>query len=267
MPGVPKGVRFSPWQAIGPFKLPAGKDGFDHAYPPEQEIDLSKQYDKLGWKRETRPDGTYHTRHRPARPFVDVLVPHGQRRRRPARSPSTSAATTGPRCGSTASSSAPCPAVPAARPVKLPLEAGENRLLVKFHNITGGKGYSFSLTKNTQDRPSEDNSPEAILWGLVERDFRDVADQRQMRWEREDGIWDADWRAGDFRELADRYAAATRPQASARRQGPRTRRQGEDAGDLDAVRDVYYRSRAIEERGPNGRRDSTSPRCAARSPT
>jgi len=48
----------------------------------------------------------------------------------------------------------------------------------------------------------------------VERDFRDAATQRRIRWEREDGIWNGDWREGDFRALAGRYAAATRKQAS-----------------------------------------------------
>jgi len=41
VPGAPGGARFSPWQAIGPFRAPSGKDGFEFAYPPEKEIDFS----------------------------------------------------------------------------------------------------------------------------------------------------------------------------------------------------------------------------------
>ena len=38
---------------IGPFAARGqAKDGFDFAYPPEQEIDFSKQYDGHAWKRE-----------------------------------------------------------------------------------------------------------------------------------------------------------------------------------------------------------------------
>ena len=61
VPGSPSSVRFTPWQAIGPFPRPAGSDGWDHAYPPEQEIAPSKRYGALSWKRETRPDGRWHS--------------------------------------------------------------------------------------------------------------------------------------------------------------------------------------------------------------
>ena len=62
--------------------------------------------------------------------------------------------------------------------VKLPLKAGDNRLLLKLYNVTGGKGYSFSLTKNSRKGRGKDNSPEAVLWKLVERDFQDAKARR-----------------------------------------------------------------------------------------
>ena len=87
--------------------------------------------------------------------------------------------------------------------VELPLLQGENRLrLVKIYNVTGGKSYSFSLTPNIQGGRSEDTSPEAMLWALVAEDFRNPADQQQIRCERQDGIWDQEWSAGDFRSFA-----------------------------------------------------------------
>ena len=46
------------------------------------------------------------------------------------------------------------------------------------------------------------------LWPLVSRDFPTGQPQREMRWEQQDGIWDEDWTADDWRELATRYARA-----------------------------------------------------------
>ncbi len=246
MPGVPQGVRFSPWHAIGPFSLPGGKDGFDHAYPPEQEINLSKQYDKLRWKPEARPDGTWHTN-------IDLPDHHSLYlfRTVTAQTPGTLTVYIG--CDDRAKVwlgdqlVGTVPGVSRGAAVELPLAKGENRLLVKYHNNTGGKGYSFALTKDTKNGPSQDNSPEAILWGLVERDFRDAAAQRQIRWEREDGIWNADWKPGDFRAISAGYAAATRKQSSLDAQARELAAKAANPRDLNEIRTIYYRARAIAE--------------------
>ena len=242
--GVPKGVRFGPWHSIGPFNLPGGKDGFDNAYPPEREIELTKKYDKLNWKRELRADGIYHK---------DIDLPNHAsmylHRIVTSQTPETLTVYIG--CDDRAKvwlngrQVGMVPGCSRGAPVKLPLDVGENDLLVKYHNNTGDKGYSFSLTKDTQNG-QQDNSPEAILWGLVGRDFRGTAQQRQMRWEREDAIWNADWRAGDFRHLANRYAAAVRAHSGLDAKARQRAAQARSAGDLVAIRDVYYQSRAID---------------------
>ena len=53
----------------------------------------------------------------------------------------------------------------------LPLIAGENRLLVKVFNASGGSGFYFSLR----------NDPVAALWGQIEQDF-----PRESAWLKED---------------------------------------------------------------------------------
>jgi len=244
LPGAPEGVRFGPWHAIGPFPPPAGKDGFDYAYPPEQEIDLAKRYDGLGWKRETRPDGQWHG-------DIDLPDHHSTYMFRTVESPVPATITVYAGCDDrvklwlNGKLLPPIPNCSRGTPVQLALAKGENRLLVKYHNNTGGKGYIFSLTKETRDG-RQDRSPAAILWGLVERDFRDATDRRRMQWERDDAIWDADWKAGDFRELASRYAGATPAQASLDEKARQLAGRVNSAGDLDAVREVYYQSRRID---------------------
>lgn len=244
MAGVPRGVSFGPSYVIGPFRSPHKKDGFEHAYPPESEIDLGKKYDELSWKRETRPAGVYHS---------DINLPdHASMylyRTVTAESPRSLTVYIGvddrAKVWLNGQQVGEVPQVSRGTPIKLPLKAGENTLLVKYHNNTGGRGYSFSLTKETRDS-RQDNSPEAILWRLVGRDFGSVAEQRQMRWEREDAIWDADFQPGNFRELAGRYAAAVRPHAQLDEKARELAGRAQTAADLAAIREIYYRARTID---------------------
>ncbi|MBL7043590.1 MAG: SUMF1/EgtB/PvdO family nonheme iron enzyme [Pirellulaceae bacterium] len=246
LPGAPQGVTFSAWHAIGPFAPPAGKDGFEFAYPPEQEVDFSKRYDGHSWKREHRPDGYRHG---------DIDLPNYSSlylyRTVTAQAPAKVTVYVG--CDDRAKVwlngkqllTVMRPSNGTA--VELPLTQGENRLLAKIYNVTGGKAYSFSLTPKTKGGRPTDASPEAMLWALVARDFRDPADQRQIRWEQEDGIWDGEWSAGDMRTLAKRYAAATREQESLDTEATKLAGKVTNADGLDDIREVYYRSRKIEE--------------------
>ncbi len=246
LPGTPDGVLFSPWYAIGPLAAPAGEDGWDLAYPPEGEIDYSKRYDGQGWKREHRPDGYRHN---------DIDLPNYSsmylHRTITAQAPTKLTAYVG--CDDRAKVwlngrqllTVMRPSNGTA--VELPLDQGENQLLLKVYNVTGGKAYSFSLTPNVKGGNSNDNSPEALLWTLVTRDFGGEDHQRQIRWEREDGIWDQPWAGGDFRGLAGRYAVATRRQQSLNSTAMQLAGAVADASGLDEVRALYYRSRQIEE--------------------
>ena len=246
LPGAPRGVNFGPWHAIGPFASPAGEDGFDFAYPPEREVDFSKRYDGHGWRREHRPDGFRHN---------DIDLPNYSslylHRTITARVPAKVTVYVG--CDDRAKVWLDGkPLLTVMRPsggtgVELPLKMGENRLLVKIYNVTGGKAYSFSLTPKTKGGRPKDAGPEAILWTLVARDFRDPADQRQIRWEREDGIWDRAWPAGGFRTLAGRYAAATPKHQTLDAKAIELAGQVADAAGLDKIRELYYCSRKIEE--------------------
>ncbi len=240
------GARFGPWYALGPIPAPRGTNGFDHAHPLEQDLDVSKSHDGLRWQRETRADGQWHP---------DVNMPGGMSvyMQRKVTAPAATKVTvyvgaddqsklylngqhvqTMPNCSR-------------GTPVELELKQGENQLLLKMHNTGGAKGYVFSMTKTITNGPGQDNSPEAQIWGFVQRDFRDAADQRRMRWEREDGVWAADWKPGDLGAIAVSYATATRPQASLDAKAGELAATAKTARDLEAVREIYYRARAIEE--------------------
>jgi len=239
-------ARFGPWWAIGPITAPRGTDGFAHAYPLEQDLDVSKEHAGHRWKRETRVDGRWHG---------DINLPDRSSiyMQRTVTAPAATTVTVYVGCDDQSKVwlnghyVQTMPNCSRGTPVELRLNKGENQLLVKLHNISGDKGYVFSLSKNITAGQAADNSPEAVLWRLVGRDFRDAAAQRHMRWEREDGIWATDWKPGDFRAIAASYAVATRKQAALDAQTSRLAAKADSARDLNAVREVYYRARAIEE--------------------
>jgi len=85
------------------------------------------------------------------------------------------------------------------------------------------------------------------LWELLARDFPDEAPRREMKWVREDRILEEDWKAGDFAELARRYAQACRRVPPLARQAAQlAQRVGDEAG-LQEICRPYYRSRTIDE--------------------
>ncbi|MCB1126028.1 MAG: hypothetical protein KDM81_06005, partial [Verrucomicrobiae bacterium] len=242
---IPPGVLFGVWHQIGPFPKPPGDDGWDHAFPPEQEVVLSRNCGKLSWARNPRADGAW---------YEDIDLPdHASVYMfRTITSQTARSLTVYVGCDDRFKLwlNGRCIAghvgVPRDQPVELPLEAGENALLLKLYNVTGGRGYSFSTTPNAAPRRDRADDPESMLWALVARDFPDPTAGQRMRWEREDLIWQQAWKAGDLTELANRYVAAIHGGADLKAEAAQLAGVVRDDGDLQAVRDVYYRSRTIE---------------------
>ncbi|HEY3319212.1 MAG TPA: SUMF1/EgtB/PvdO family nonheme iron enzyme [Planctomycetota bacterium] len=85
------------------------------------------------------------------------------------------------------------------------------------------------------------------LWQLVARDFSDDRSRREQKWQRCDGILDADWRADDFAGLAQRYAKACERVPALNALAGQAAAQVRDAADLARVVKLYYRSRELDE--------------------
>lgn len=81
------------------------------------------------------------------------------------------------------------------------------------------------------------------IWRQARRDFADDEAQQQMQWEAEDGIWALDWPAGDYTELARRYAKATPDILASAKKASDLAKKVKKAKDLKKVRDVYYSAR------------------------
>ena len=82
-----------------------------------------------------------------------------------------------------------------------------------------------------------------VLWSLLHRDFPDA--RQEMAWEREDGIWGADWKAGDVAPLAARYAKASHRVKPLAAQAAKLAAAAKDAAALAQVRGLYLRSRRV----------------------
>ena len=246
---LPDGVHLGTWYAVGPLRVGRGMDGLTQAFPPEREVDLKKPVGQSAWTRWPRPDGFVHRNLRMRGNSVLYLY-------RTITAARAAAATLhvgsddGMKLwlnGKLVLSAARTALPPGAHEVKLDLAAGENRLLMKIHNAGGRDGYYFSTQAEPLEGTPEAGDPLAELWKLIERDFAEAQPRRQMAWDREDRVWDDDWREGDFAGLAGRYARATRALIRLDAEAKALAGRASTAGDLAAVRELYYRSRRLEE--------------------
>ncbi|MCY2992536.1 MAG: SUMF1/EgtB/PvdO family nonheme iron enzyme [Planctomycetota bacterium] len=87
----------------------------------------------------------------------------------------------------------------------------------------------------------------ADLWDLLERDFTAAEPRRQMRWEREDRLWDTNVVPGDFAALARRYVDASSRVPAVAREAAALAANVRDAAGLQQVRQRYYATRQVGE--------------------
>ena len=241
-------VRLSPWSAIGPFHE-RGKKAFGFVFPPEQEIDLTKGYEdgKLRWaKRANLVDGIVH----PLRGGSEAAT--YLYRTLTTDKPKTVTGYFGSDDYLTVwfngkkiiASQAPRGPAPNQNKAPLPLRVGENTLLLKITNRSGGYGFYFSTSPKPSKRNPRRDARDG-LWRLVQRDFPDAAARRQMSWEQEDKVWDQDWPPGQLAALGRRYAKATRIESLAK-QAKTLAASVKDTQGLDAVRSIYYQARSLD---------------------
>jgi len=265
------------WYMIGPFYPPNKQKDFTLAFPPEKEAALNK-YDDLSAALEGGEGGrpawqdalakSYGNLRWKACPQFDDGVPHDLSagaygstylyRTIKAPRDMTLTAYFGSDDGLRAwlngklliSNDVPRVAAPNQDTAKLELKKGDNHLLLKIHNNSGGHGFYFHTQPNPAGGVATRRDPKQIardeLWNLVSRDFGEPSAAREMAWERQDNIWNADWTPGDLAALARRYVAATRMPSMAKEA------EGAAAGvkapaDLAKVREPYYRSLRVEE--------------------
>lgn len=218
---APKGpVDLGPWYVIGSFSNKDGK-GFAAVYPPETEVALDQIYagmndSKAQWRRmDGFKDGQIHDLN-PHFKHTDWAIAYLYRKLT-VKEPMEVTGYFGSDDGLVVwlngekliAADVPRGPAPDQDKATLKLKAGENHLLLKIVNRTGGWGFYFSTTPGG-GRPEENPTHlrrVSMLWGKVRADFTTAEDQWQMRTEGVDGIWAADWDGSD-EMLARRYQGA-----------------------------------------------------------
>ena len=126
---------------------------------------------------------------------------------------------------------------------------GGNDVVVEPQSLVAGHaGKAVCLNGRQSLRPPADGADRRdTLWALVERDFRDETSRREMTWEREDEILDADWTPGNLAALAARYARACHRAPSLAAEAKQAAAGAGDRAGLERARAIYHRSRRVAE--------------------
>ena len=111
-------------------------------------------------------------------------------------------------------------------------------------DVTAGRGGSvrFLVTDLPQVQPKTDS-----LWNRLQRDFSQADARTQMRWEKEDRVWAQNWRPGDVKALAQRYARATHRNRALAESAAKLASAVTDAAGLQRVRELHHQSRRVDE--------------------
>ncbi len=128
----------------------------------------------------------------------------------------------------------------------------------KIRVPTGGKYIRFEASIGIDDWVGHNGSvrfhvvgPEGAarldLWTRLALDFSEETPRRQMKWARQDRIFDADWEPGNYETLAKRYAETAGRVFSLGKQAAIQAIVTKDAAGLRKTRDLYYRSRELDE--------------------
>ena len=246
-PGKPKAPakpQFGPWYQMGPYS----GGNFNTVRAPEKSIDLSKSDGKLKWRKISVRDGMVHGLRlggRTAMYFYRKITSPG---------PATVMSYYGSDDSLAVwlnkkkiiSNNANRGAQANQDKTKLILREGANHLLIKIWNNSGGSGWYFSTSEKGAGKKDIRTAMQEGLWVLVGRDFKKPEDQKQMAWEQGDNIWEADWKKGDLVALAKRYVDPCKGSSAAEKIAAlagniKSRK------DLNAVRRLYYRSRATQD--------------------
>ena len=200
---APEGITLGPWHMIGSFNNKDHKQ-FDTAYGPEKEIDFEAVYEGMNksearWKLGDKlVDGQVINLHQHLK-ITEGAICYLHRVLAADRDMEVTlflgsddglaVFLNGERIHA---ADVPRGPGPDQDKVKATLKAGDNDLLLKIVNRTGGWGYYFSMLPyaGTGGDSPEHGRRVNQLWDMVRGDFSEANALREMDWERAGGIWD-----------------------------------------------------------------------------
>jgi formylglycine-generating enzyme required for sulfatase activity len=246
-PGKPKAPvkpQLGPWYEMGPYS----GGSFKTIFAPEKSIDLSKGDGKLKWKRIKAADGVIHQLRlggKTAGYFYRTITATGPTSLMSYYGSDDGLAVWLNRKNIISNNVARGPGANQDK-AKLVLRQGENHLLIKIWNNGGGSGWYFSTSEKGGGKKDIRTAMQEGLWSLAARDFDGVEARKQMTWEQGDNIWVADWKKGDIAGLAKRYVSPCKGSSAAAKIEAMVKN-AKSAGDVAAIRKLYYRSKSVQD--------------------
>lgn len=117
----------------------------------------------------------------------------------------------------------------------------------KVRYVPGKEGKALWLDGKLMEQVlvSANKRAEALetLWEQLARDFPAAQDRQEMKWEREDGIWNGGWKFGDWPGLAKRYAEHVRSDARILSPFQKPETVAANEAEVAAVHKAYVQSR------------------------
>jgi len=247
------GIRLGPWYSIGPFHSP-GKDPYGVIFGPEVETDIDKTYDngRLKWtKRPEWEDGVVHRLSGDAASGEGLVVADYLFRNITASQATTLPVYLGSNDGiqvwfndqRVLANDIGRKAAPDQEVTNLNFKEGDNKLLLKVNNRAAGHAFYFSMHPGGGVRARRTEE----LWRFLERDFPAEKARRQMRWEREDKVWEDDNKFDNLSLLAEKYAKSTRDIGTLPEKAEQLAPNVKTSQQLRKVRRIYYHSRLYDE--------------------
>jgi len=244
-PTLPAKPVFGPWYEMGHYRQ---GDSFNTVFFPEKGVDLSKSDGKLKWRRINARDGVVHGLRlggNTATYFYRKITAPGPTAVMSYYGSDDGLAVWLNKKKIISNKVNRGPAANQDR-AKLVLQKGENHLLIKIWNNSGGSGWYFSTSEKGGGPKDVRTAMQEGLWTLVQRDFNTPDARRQMAWEQADNIWAADWTKGDLAALATRYAGPSKGSSAGDKIATLVKKV-RSPKDLKAIRDLYYRAKSTQE--------------------
>ncbi|MHC4754407.1 MAG: glycoside hydrolase family 127 protein [Planctomycetota bacterium] len=242
------GIKLGPWYSVGPF-TGEGIDPFNAEFGPELDTDLNKTYKNGKFKWTKRPewkDGMVHKLPGDRSSGEALVAANYLFRKINSNMQGVLSVYLGSNDGiqvwlngkKVHANNIGRQAGPDQDIIKVNFKKGENHLLMKINNRAANHAFYFSMHPGgkTQAKTIEE------LWKLVERDFTSPKQKQQIRWEREDKIWQKDFKVNDFQALSNRYAQAATNVETFAKQARELAGNVKHRDDLQKVREVYYLS-------------------------
>ena len=242
------GVEPGPWYAVGPFE-DIDKSGYEDVFGPEKDANLDKSYNagKLKWTPKPQwKDGVIHNL-----PGKDRVVANFLQRTIKIDRATTLSVYLGSNDGiqlwfngeKVFGDNVGHKAEADQYIIELDFKKGDNQLMLKIDNLAAAHDFYFSMIPGGGVMAKQIEE----LWQTVENDFPDKQSRRRIHWDRNDRIWSDQWRAGDFGQLAARYAEACPKIESLADEAAGLAAGAATLDDLEKVREVYYRAKHYGE--------------------